>query len=84
MTADASSGGSALRVLLFSKTTGFRHLSIEAAQRALEATAVTRGWTVSTTEDETVFSSSGLAAFDVVVFLMTTGDVLDAAQESAF
>jgi type 1 glutamine amidotransferase len=69
-------------VLLFSKTAGFRHDSIPDAIAALETQGQMRGWTVSATEDGAQFVS--LDAFDVVVFLLTTGDVLDDAQQASF
>jgi type 1 glutamine amidotransferase len=72
------------RVLLFSKTTGFRHDSIAAAIRALEAKAAARRWQISATEDATWFDDTRLDGFDVVVFLMSTGDVLDERQQAAF
>jgi type 1 glutamine amidotransferase len=81
------SGGSMLappRVLLFSKTAGYRHESIPTAIAALEAAGSTRGWTTQATEDASLFTAQTLAAFDVVAFVMTTGDVLDAGQEAAF
>jgi type 1 glutamine amidotransferase len=70
------------RVLLFSKTAGFRHASIDAARRALEEYGAVRNWSVVATEDASVLASA-LATLDVVVFLMTTGDVLDAGQQTA-
>jgi type 1 glutamine amidotransferase len=76
--------GEALRVLLFSRTTGFRHDSIAVAVPAVQQLGDARGWTVDATEDPTVFTAENLAQYDVVVFMLTTGDVLDEAQQSAF
>ena len=73
-----------MRVLLFTKTAGFRHASIPDAVAGLESVAAARGWAATSTEDASVFSDTGLSAFDVVVFLLTTGDVLDDAQQAAF
>jgi len=42
------------------------------------------GWNVSFTEDSTWFSASNLNQTDVVVFLMTSGDVFTVSQETAF
>lgn len=70
-------------VLLFTKTAGFRHGSIDEAVEALEAVGKVRGWTVTHTEDAAIFSPKGLASIDVVVFLLTTGDVLDDTQQTA-
>jgi type 1 glutamine amidotransferase len=71
------------RVLVFSKTAGFRHDSIEVATQTITALGAQHGFEVVATEDAATFAPEGLAAFDAVVFLMTTGDVLDAAQQSA-
>jgi type 1 glutamine amidotransferase len=72
-----------VRVLAFTRTTGFRHESIEPATEALRALSTERGWTFEHTEDPARFADRDLAGFDVVVFLLTTGDVLDRAQQGA-
>lgn len=72
------------RVLVFSRTTGFRHASIAAGIDAVRALGSARGFEVEATEDPTTFTTDRLARFDVVLFLNTTGDVLDAAQQAAF
>ena len=72
------------RALVFSKTAGFRHASIPDGISALEEMADEHGLEVDATEDAGVFTDESLAAYDVVVFLNTTGDVLDAAQQAAF
>ncbi|MCB9597996.1 MAG: ThuA domain-containing protein [Sandaracinaceae bacterium] len=72
-----------LRVLVFSRTTAFRHDSITDGVAALRALATDRGWVLDATEDATRISASGLAEVDALVFLSTTGDPLDAAQEAA-
>ena len=71
-------------VLLFSRTTGFRHDSIPAAVAALTELGSANGYAVEATEDPALFTAANLARFRVVVFLMTTGDVLDAAGQAAF
>ncbi len=71
------------RVLLFTKTTGFRHDSISAAVQGLGQLGVARGWTVTHTEDASTFTDQGLAAFDVIMFLLTTGYALDVPQQDA-
>jgi type 1 glutamine amidotransferase len=81
--AQADAGG-ARRVLLFSKTAEFRHTSIEKAGATLGALAAARDWSVTPSEDAGVFSDAALADFDVVVFLMTSGDILTAPQQAAF
>jgi cytochrome c len=73
-----------LSVLVFSKTAGFRHDSIPAAREAMVRLANQNKWSISLTEDSTWFTAPRLATYDAVVFLLTTGDVLDADQETAF
>lgn len=72
------------RVLAFSKTAGFRHDSIPDAQEALRRLSQSKGFTVTFIEDSAAFNPSNLANFDCVVFLLTTGDVLDETQQAAF
>jgi cytochrome c len=72
------------RVLLFSKTAGFRHSSIPMAIRAIRALAATSGLRVDATEDPAAFSDGNLRRYRAVVFLMTTGDVLAPPQQTAF
>jgi type 1 glutamine amidotransferase len=71
-------------VLVFSRTAGYRHASIEPGIQALEKLAREHQFSVTATEDPSVFSASGLSPYAVVLFLSTTGDVLDAAQQLAF
>jgi type 1 glutamine amidotransferase len=71
------------RVLVFSRTTGFRHASIPDGITALADLGAAAGFVTEATEDPAVFAEASLAPFDVVVFLMTTGDVLDPAGEAA-
>lgn len=71
-------------VLIFSKTTGFRHASIPDGIVMLQELGATNGFRVEATEDAARFNDADLAPFAVVVFLNTTGDVLNAEQEAAF
>ncbi|MFP5219642.1 MAG: ThuA domain-containing protein [Actinomycetes bacterium] len=72
------------RVLVFSRTTGFRHTSIEVGVAAVEQLGQENGFEVTATEDPTVFTDATLAEFDAVVWLNTTGNVLDEPQRAAF
>ncbi|MEV4181599.1 ThuA domain-containing protein [Streptosporangium canum] len=72
------------KVLVFSKTAGFRHDAIPAGITALRGLATENGFTVDTTEDAGAFTTANLAGYRAVVFLMTTGDVLNATQQTAF
>jgi len=70
--------------LVFSKTAGFRHGSIPAGIETITQLGAANDFTVTATEDASVFSDEGLADYEVVVFLSTTGDVLNADQQAAF
>ncbi len=72
------------RILVFSKTAGFRHGSIPAGKQAITELANANGAVVDITENANFFSESYLAQFDAVVFLSTTGDVLNGVQQDAF
>ena len=76
--------GKGARVLVFTKTAGFRHDSIPAAIAALRELGATHGFEVVATEDAAAFEDSHLAQYRAVVWLLTTGDILDPAQQGAF
>src|SRR5215471_12183038 len=71
-------------VLVFSKTTGFRHDSIPDGIAAIRALGAEHGFRVDDTEDPERLTDAALAQYRVVVFLSTTGDILDPAQKAAF
>ncbi len=72
------------RVLVFSKTKGYRHESIKAGKAALLKLGVDNKFKVDTTEDATFFNEDNLKKYSAVVFLSTTGDVLDQQQQNEF
>src|SRR5215208_6732120 len=83
-TAGALTAGSAaddtprFKALVFSKTAAFRHASIPTAVAAVEQLGAANNFAVDATEDASAFTDANLAQYDVVIFLSTTGDVLDA------
>ena len=81
--APAPASAAAFDVLVFTKTAGFRHDSIPAAVEAVRQLGAVNDFTVTATEDAAAFTTANLAQYEAVVFLSTTGDVLDAAQEAA-
>ena len=66
------------RVLVFSKTTGFRHDSIDEGIAAIRQLGEANDFQVDATEDPSVFNDDALAHYDAVVFMSTTGDPLNA------
>ncbi|MFJ5776407.1 lectin [Streptomyces sp. NPDC093094] len=73
----------AYKVLAFSRTAGFRHSSIDDGIAALRDLGTADNFTVDATEDAQAFTTGNLAQYRAVVFLSTTGDVLNAAQQTA-
>ncbi|MEV6175744.1 lectin [Streptomyces sp. NPDC052015] len=74
----------AYKILVFSRTAGFRHSSIDDGIAALRGLGAANNFTVDATEDAGAFTAGNLAQYKTVVFLSTTGDVLNAAQQTAF
>src|SRR5712672_2701629 len=72
------------RVLVFSKTAGFRHSPIGVGIAAVKKLGQENGFAVDATEDAGAFTSKNLARYRAVVWLNTTGDVLDDAQQDDF
>ncbi len=70
--------------LVFSKTAAFRHQSIEAGKPALAKMAKEKGFGVSFTEDAGQFTEANLKKYNAVIFLNTTGDVLNNEQQGVF
>lgn len=71
-------------LLIFSKTAGFRHQSIEVAVPALTKYAEDQGVVVLATEDSAFFTDDSLSRFDAVVFVSTTGPLFNEKQQAAF
>lgn len=70
-------------VFVFSKTAGWRHDSIEAGQSMFRELAGEYSFEVAFSEEANMFTDKRLAPFDVIVFLNTTGDVLNDPQQRA-
>ena len=82
--ASAGSGHPRFSALVFSKTAAFRHDSIPAGVVAIQRLGAQHRFRVDATEDAAAFTDANLARYDVVVWLSTTGDVLNDAQQAAF
>ena len=72
------------KILVFSKTAGYYHESIPAGVKAIQALGREHRIDVDTTKDASLFNETGLKKYSAVVFLSTTGDVLDSLQQKAF
>jgi cytochrome c len=69
---------------VFSKTNGYRHASIPKGKAAIEKLGKENGFDVDATEDSLAFTEDNLKKYAAVVFLNTTGNILDYKQEAAF
>jgi type 1 glutamine amidotransferase len=72
------------RILVFSKTKGFRHTSINPGKEALQLLAESNGFKIDTTEDASVFTKKNLKKYAAIIFLNTTGDILNEEQQAVF
>ncbi|MFL5786931.1 MAG: ThuA domain-containing protein, partial [Flavisolibacter sp.] len=72
------------KVLVFSKTAGFHHESISDGNAAIIKLGQQNNFDVDTTTNSDWFNDDTLKKYSAVVFLSTTGDVLDIRQEAAF
>lgn len=72
------------RVLVFSKTVGFHHESIADGNVAIEKLGSENDFDVDTTTDASMFTEDTLKQYAAVIFLSTTGNVLNSLQEAAF
>ncbi|WP_156891524.1 ThuA domain-containing protein [Agromyces subbeticus] len=83
-TATPASAHDEFKILVFSKTAGFRHSSIEPGIAAIKGFSADHHFAVDATEDASAFTEENLAQYKAVVWLSTTGDVLNEAQQGAF
>ena len=71
------------RALLFTKMMGFHHESVLDGVQAIRAMGEKHSFDVDWQEDPTKMSDANLAKFDVIIFLNTTGDILNESQQAA-
>lgn len=74
----------AKRVLIFSKTKGYHHASIPAGIAAIQKLGTENNFKVDTTTDASLFTKKNLKKYAAVIFVSTTGDVLNDEQQAVF
>jgi type 1 glutamine amidotransferase len=72
------------KVLVFCKTAGYHHESIAVGKVAIMKLGAENGFDADTTSDAGKFTADNLKQYAAVIFLSTTQDVLDDAQQKAF
>jgi type 1 glutamine amidotransferase len=71
-------------VLVFSKTLMYRHASITNGIAAIQKLGAEHHFRVDATEDSSWLTSANLARYKVIIFLSTSGDILNEEQQTAF
>lgn len=82
--AEAAHAAERFSALVFSQTAGYRHASIPEGIVAIKTLAHDNGFHIDASEDPAVFTAAKLARYRVVIFLNTSGNILDAGQRAAF
>lgn len=72
------------KILVFSKNVGWHHGSIPFGIAVIQKLGKQNGYGVDTTTNATNFTDEYLQQYQVVVFLSTTGNVLNAEEQAAF
>jgi type 1 glutamine amidotransferase len=77
----AADSPASFRILVFSKTTGYRHASITNGIDTIRELGAQHNFAVDATEDSSAFTGTNLARYQAVVMLSVTGDVFNPEQE---
>jgi type 1 glutamine amidotransferase len=72
------------KILVFCKTAGFHHSSIKEGIAAIQKLGAENHFDVDSTINADKFTDANLKQYQAVVFLSTTGDVLNETQQKAF
>jgi len=76
--------GNERKILVFSKTAGWRHESIEAGKEAFKKIADENNLGITLTEDASYFTEGNLKDYASIIFLNTTETVFNDSQREAF
>jgi type 1 glutamine amidotransferase len=73
-----------VRLLIFSKTLGYRHKSIKDGVRAIQELGKKNGFSVDYTVKSSAISEDNIKNYKAVIFLSPTGEFLNKNQKAAF
>jgi uncharacterized protein len=76
-------GTQSMKVIILTKTDGYRHNCISTAVKTLEKIGMNNNIKIEHTEDSLYFTPSQLESVDVIVFLQTIGNILGESQQLA-
>lgn len=71
------------RMLVYSRTTGFRHDSIPQGKTMLQEIASEQDFEITETETNELITREGLAQFEIVFFMNSTGDIFNDTEQAA-
>lgn len=71
------------RVLVFSKTMGYHHANIADGIIAIEKLGKDNNFSIDSTTDASLFTDHNLKKYKAIIFLSTTGDVLNEQEQQA-
>ena len=71
------------RTLVFTRTAGWHHQSISTGVDAIKKLGQRHQFAVDWQDSPNLFTDENLAKYDVLIFLSTTGDVLNDEQQAA-
>ncbi|MBC3767481.1 ThuA domain-containing protein [Neptunicella marina] len=80
----ANVAASQFKVMVFSKTDGWHHKSINAGVTAIEKLSKRHFFDMDWEEDASRINDKNLEQYDAVIFLNTTGNILNDEQQAAF
>ena len=72
------------QVLVFSKTEGYHHKSIPTGTATIKDLGDLNNFKVTESDDAGQFTENNLKKYQLIIFLSTTGNVLDEGQQKAF
>ncbi len=72
------------KVLIFHETEGYRHKSIETGIQAIQRLGNENDFITEVSRDSRFFTENDLSKIDLVIFLNTTGDIMDTDEQVAF
>ena len=72
------------KVLVFHETQGYRHQSIENGIQAIQQLGDENGFNVTVSQDSNFFTENDLNSLDLIIFLNTTGDIMNMDEQTAF
>lgn len=81
---DLSAQSANRKILIFYKTAKYKHLSIPAGIEAIRKLGAENKFQTDTSSDASLFTVENLKKYRAVVFLSTSGDMLNNEQQQAF